>query len=468
MATIGYVTNAPFNQGETRTYENFLKMLGDKPKNLGLLSRMYPQCTATYYTEALGNIFYNNAKKANKFQSIDSYMIEWQLDVNEIKRVPLAAMPEGDGADGTEITFYFPYRYYEKYDIFKVEDTRQQFIVVSHPVKKGSNLWMVSARLVTEDYNTLLDLSGTHAGSLTVFQSNAVPEMSEEGYVKNQSNIQKIRNYLTTFRNDIDYSSKFELLEDKFIKIAKGDNNVTYYQLDTKEKQLLDNFMLARGKGLLLNRSNIDPRTGKPNIVDPDTGRPIYIGAGVIPQIERFASKSVYYKFTIQTFNTAIAALNRKAEKPQGNHYNFVCNEALYAQITQVLSDYLAKFHTDGTFMYSMQANGYVKVNPLGYDSYNYLGNTITFTQDRALTEEFGDKGYGIMVDLTSGAESGTPAVSMFTVNNSQFIENTISGVGGKKSGEVASRVAASHKTIMGVAAVAVFNPYRSYIIRQA
>ena len=274
MATIGYVTNAPFNQGETRTCENFLKMLGVKPKNLGLLSRMYPQCTATYYTEALGNIFFNNAKKANKFQSIDSYMIEWQLDVNEIKRVPLAAMPEGDGADGTEITFYFPYRYYEKYDIFKVEDTRQQFIVVSHPVKKGSNMWMVSARLVTEDYNTLLDLSGTHAGSLTVFQSNAVPELSEEGYVKNQSNIQKIRNYLTTFRNDIDYSSKFELLEDKFIKIAKGDNNVTYYQLDTKEKQLLDNFMLARGKGLLLNRSNIDPRTGKPNIVDPETGRP--------------------------------------------------------------------------------------------------------------------------------------------------------------------------------------------------
>lgn len=269
MATIGYVTNAPFNQGETRTYENFLKMLGDKPKNLGLLSRMYPQCTATYYTEALGNIFYNNAKKANKFQSIDSYMIEWQLDVNEIKRVPLAAMPEGDGADGTEITFYFPYRYYEKYDIFKVEDTRQQFIVISHPVKKGSNMWMVSARLVSEDYDTLLDLSGTHAGSLTVFQSNAVPELSEEGYVKNQSNIQKIRNYLTTFRNDIDYSSKFELLEDKFIKVAKGDNNITYYQLDTKEKQLLDNFMLARGKGLLLNRSNIDPRTGKPNIVDP-------------------------------------------------------------------------------------------------------------------------------------------------------------------------------------------------------
>ena len=93
-------------------------------------------------------------------------------------------------------------------------------------------------------------------------------------YVKTQSNIQKIRNYLTTFRNDIDYSSQFEIMEDKFIRIAKGDNNNTYYQLDKKEKILLDNFMLARSKGLLLNRSNIDPRTGKPNIVDPDTGRP--------------------------------------------------------------------------------------------------------------------------------------------------------------------------------------------------
>ena len=468
MATIGYVTNAPFNQGETRTYENFLHFLGDKPKNLGLLSRLYPQCTATYYTEALGNIFYNSSKKANRFQSIDSYMIEWQLDVNEIKRIPLAAVPEGDGADGTEITFYFPQRYYEKYDIFKIEDTRQQFIVVSHPIKKANNLWVVQARIVSEDYNTMIDMAGAYQGSLTVFQSNAVPELSEEGYVKTQSNIQKIRNYLTTFRNDIDYSSQFEIMEDKFIRIAKGDNNTTYYQLDKKEKILLDNFMLARSKGLLLNRSNIDPRTGKPNIVDPSTGRPIYIGAGIIPQIERFASKSVYYKFTLQTLNTALAALNRKAEKPQGNHYNMVVNEALYTQIQQALGDYLAKFHTDGTFLYSMQANGYVKVNPNGYDTYNYMGNSITFTLDRALTEEFGDKGYGIIVDLTSGSESGTPAVSMFTVDNKQFIENTVNGVGGKKSGEVASRVAGSTKVIMGIAGVAVFNPYRSYILRQA
>lgn len=451
MATIGYVTNAPFNQGETRTYENFLHFLGDKPKNLGLVSRLYPQCTATYYTEALGNIFFNSAAKANKFQSIDSYMIEWQLDINEIKRIPLAAVPEGDGADGTEITFYFPQRYYEKYDIFKIESTRQQFIVVSHPIKKGTNLWVVQARIVSEDYNTTIDMSGATAGSLTVFQSNAVPELSEEGYVKTQSNIQKMRNWLTTFRNDIDYSSQFEIMEDKFIKVTKGCDNMTYYQLDKKEKILLDNFMLARSKGLLLNRSNIDPRTGKPNVVDPETGRPIYIGAGIIPQIERFASKSIYYKFTLSTLNTALATLNRKAEKPQGNKYQMVCNEALYTQIQLTLGDYLAKFRTDGTFMYSMKANGYVSVNPEGYDTYNFMGNQLSFVLDRALTEEFGDKGYGIIVDLSSDSASGTPAVGMFTVDNKQFMQNTINGVGGSKSGDVATRVAGSVKVIMGI-----------------
>lgn len=44
--------------------------------------------------------------------------------------------------------------------------------------------------------------------------------------------------------------------------------------------------------------------------------------------------------------------------------------------------------------------------------------NEISFTLDRALTEEFGDKGYGIIVDLTSDASQGTPAVGMFTVDN--------------------------------------------------
>ena len=41
---------------------------------------------------------------------------------------------------------------------------------------------------------------------------------------------------------------------------------------------------------------------GKATISDRATGRPIYIGDGVIPQIERFASKYSANKVTINTF----------------------------------------------------------------------------------------------------------------------------------------------------------------------
>lgn len=58
---------------------------------------------------------------------------------------------------------------------------------------------------------------------------------------------------------------------------------------------------------------------GKPTIVDPDTNRPIYIGDGIIPQVERFASKYAFNKLTIQVFNTVLSTMNQKATNPTGN-----------------------------------------------------------------------------------------------------------------------------------------------------
>ena len=92
-------------------------------------------------------------------------------------------------------------------------------------------------------------------------------------YTKEQSSVSKHRNYLTLFRNDISYSEQYKLLEDVFIKIGQGkDKNSlteTIYHMDTVEKKLLDNFMFSRAQGLLFNKCNINPKTGKPTIVDP-------------------------------------------------------------------------------------------------------------------------------------------------------------------------------------------------------
>ena len=58
----------------------------------------------------------------------------------------------------------------------------------------------------------------------------------------------------------------------------------------------------------------------------------------------------------------------------------------------------------------------------------------------------------------------------MFTLNGGDFITNKFIGVGGRNglsSGEVSSPVAASKLINWGYSGVGVFNPYRSFILRE-
>ena len=221
----------------------------------------------------------------------------------------------------------FKENYYQKYDIFKIDKTMQQCFVVSRPTRRADNYWEVEVRLIDNDYNSVLDTTGCQIGDTTRFQSNAMPEAHEEGYCKYQSNIEKHRGYITTHRVDDSYTALYKPMEQTFIKIGQGDGNgdmkETIYKMDTTEKNLLKNFLEVRNNGLLFNRTNVD-KNGKPTISDPDTGRPIYIGDGIIPQVERFASKYVYNKLTVNAFTTAISMMNEKSENPTGNKYVFI------------------------------------------------------------------------------------------------------------------------------------------------
>ena len=106
---------------------------------------------------------------------------EWEIEDNYIKRIPFAADVAEDGANGTEITMAFTERYFEKYDIFKIDESRQQCIVVSRPIRKADNYWEVQVRLIDNTYDTTLDLDACKRGMTCRFQSNAHPELSEEG-----------------------------------------------------------------------------------------------------------------------------------------------------------------------------------------------------------------------------------------------------------------------------------------------
>ena len=166
-----------------------------------------------------------------------------------------------------------------------------------------------------------------------------------------------------------------------------------------------------------------------------------------------------------------MSMLNEKANDATGNHYVFLCNERFWQDLYKTLGEYLAQFHTDGTYLWSMKANDYVSVGAKGFDSYNYAGNTITFKVDRTLSLEYGhDKGFALALDLTADKTSAQPPIAMFSLRGGDMITNKYVGVGGLNglsSGEVASPVAGSKRIIWGYSSIAVFNPYRSAILRE-
>ena len=148
---------------------------------------------------------------------------------------------------------------------------------------------------------------------------------------------------MTTIRVDDSYSSKYALMEDTFIKVGKGENQgcltEKIYKLEPMKKNLIENFLYARENMILLAKGNIGV-DGKATTSDRGTGRPIPIGDGMIPQIERFASKYAANRVTINTFHTIISTMVEKAKKPTGNHFVFMvtkeCGE-LYREFLETI-----------------------------------------------------------------------------------------------------------------------------------
>lgn len=303
-------------------------------------------------------------------------------------------------------------------------------------------------------------------------KSNAKPEMHSTGFVKYQSNVEKMRNYMTTVRVEDSYSAKYAAMEDSFIKIAKGDNqgclSEKIYKLDPMKKNLIENFLTVRENMMLLAHGNVGV-DGKATISDKATGQPIYIGDGIIPQIERFASKMYANKVTINTFRQIIDTMVEKADEPSDNHFVFVCNERGYSIVQRVLGDYLSNRKTDGAYLWSKSGGGkYIKVGAT-FDSYEWGSNVISFKVDRTLSREFPNEAYFLCIDLTTGKTSAQPPVQMYSLKGADYMTYDLYGPGGKDgvtSGVVSTTVAGGISGIWGYCGVAVFNPYKSFILR--
>ncbi len=134
MLVANFTSRIP-TMGQTKTYEDWSKYLGSKPHRIGVVARMYTDNTLNFITDGLRNIFYKD-EKADQFQLSSSLLFEWIVETNNIKKVEFAEVPIGAGENGTEITMAFRENYYQKYDIFRIDKTKQQCQVVSRPIRK--------------------------------------------------------------------------------------------------------------------------------------------------------------------------------------------------------------------------------------------------------------------------------------------------------------------------------------------
>lgn len=467
MLVANYVSNRP-TMGATRTYEDFGKFLGEKAHRLGVISRLYPQYTTTFLTEALRNVYYGDSKKSNKFQAIDANFVEWELETNQIKRIAFAQDVNDEGDNGSEIVMHFTENYYNLHEIFKIDISGQQCMVVAAPKRVNDHDWEVIVRLVDDNYSTRLDTSACRAGDTTHFIGNAKPELHEQGFVKYQSNVEKMRNYITTVRVEDTYSSKYALMEDTLIKVGKGENGgEQVYKLEPMKKNLIENFLEVRENMMLLAKGNIDAQ-GNATISDRSTNRPIIIGDGIIPQIERFASKASVNRLSVNTFNQMLSAMSEKSDTPTGNTYLVMVNEKMWSLVQNVLGNYLTDRKADGAYLWSKGGDGkFIKVGAT-FDAYEFGGNTVVFKVDRTLSREYMDP-YAVCIDLTTGKTSTQPPIAMFSIKNADFVINEFIGVGGKDgktSGVVSSPVAGGSMIAHGYACAAVFNPYKSFILK--
>lgn len=105
---------------------------------------------------------------------------------------------------------------------------------------------------------------------------NIQPEYHEQGFVKYQSNVQQCRQWLSEVRCDIDASSRYEALEQTFIKLSRGSDENGWqskiFAWPEKKRVLLDNFMSACNNAMLWQRGTMDAN-GKATITDRQ-GRP--------------------------------------------------------------------------------------------------------------------------------------------------------------------------------------------------
>jgi len=452
------------NMGSTKTAQNWGRYIGEKPERLGLVATMYPDNTLLNLVDSIRNV-YTAGQKGKDYSTVRSTMVEWNIDVNFIKKVYFATTNNGAGFTGLgEVTLYFTEKYFDQYDVFTISSGKQNFLVMDAPQRLANDKWAYKVRLnshsMTETVASDLIVAGD---SFAVYSHNTQPELSDEGYVKFQGTSETHRNHMTFIRHSTSWSTLYANLEPSYMEHATKEG-LEYFKYQKKEKDVVDQFMASRESAGMFGTTNFDVN-GKCMLQDA-AGQDLPSGDGVIAQVERYADTMYFSALTSEFLISAIKSMRQRSGKTKGNKWVVVCNVQIYDEF-QVLAENDANFHvTNGDYFFSKAKNGEVS---LGADfvSYEYAGNIITFMPSKALTDRF-DKPYGIILDSGIDETTKKANIAAYSLTGMEFItglENGMGGQSGSASGTVNSGRTGSAYHVYGSGMYAVHNPYKAVVL---
>jgi len=456
----------PSGISDTRSVTNFGTFLGKSPEKLGLIVSMFPKLSASFLTEALGHVFKNGKTGANKFQSINALAVEWQIDVNFIKKVDIVGAISGDGAGGTPVTIDLKEKYYDPNDSFQLEN-RQKLWVVKKAKRIAANRWRYTVILMGGSDSRTINTTFAQPGRKTRYHSNYYGELSERGYTKFVSSVEVHRNFLSIHRASVEKTNAYSLQEYKFIESgSKGKE--TYYKLDKSEDTCLQHFLLSREQSLLTSESNYDIN-GKCSVQD-ENGQDIPSGDGILTQVLKFADNFSFNEMSTALFEDAMQSLNERVGSHEGNNYVIMCNAKFWYKFNRIMKN-------DDRFIKSID-NKFVTANGDGlrigatFNGYEFAGTKFTVMQNDALDLEFDDRAFGVMLNIgNSGVNGSYSNINMFTLEGQDIISGTLKGMGGlsgKESGDVATSLSASSYHLMGYAGAAMLNPYQAVVFSES
>jgi hypothetical protein len=491
MRYVSYNTVRQAMGDKAHTVQDLGQFLGRHPHSVGIVGQLYKQNISTALLDTMFNV-HQLPKNKDKYKAATDMVFEWGLDVNKVKQVRIVENVTTAGNNGADIIIKLEERYYNPNETFKIEGSRDLLFVTMPPRRNSLNQWEYVCRFVTDDIARGLDLNFAKKNNMTRFVSNHHAEMSDKGYYKLQSNVERHRNYLTLHRVETAVSGQYAIQEDRFIEHVnkKGkETEVVYYKLSKADAGCLDQFYEIRNNNLLFGRSNFN-KDGKCLLQEAD-GRDIPMGDGIVTQLERYAEKYAFNQLTTQLLRDVISAMKTKSQYPTGNHYVVLCNEKFQEYWWSAMVDELKTLQLPATAFYSKGVEGGHKAgnykiedakeggsgiyNNIGvganFTSYNYNGNVVTIAVERAMTQEYGDRAYGIFIDVTHDLMNGRPAMELFTLEGAPVITGQLNGLGGKsgsESGLISTPIHGYQYIVAGYAGAAVYNPYRSFIMEEA